>query len=282
MSLFFPQQRASGSADTAVRRWRRKTPYLRARRMAACGGRECRRLAAETKGGKGTIWFPCPLLTPPNPPLRRDSLRSRGETGVRGLGSGRRADFGTLLDPEFSLRKAPRITVRGQTVQGGGVPLRKAPLPSSIDPWSTKRPCGPLAFRRATEGSRVLRKGRGVKRGRETLVSLPLLPPPPGGGFPGPPKAAIAHALRGRQVASTGCAAVSAQGPPSADGKKTARPPERRQGSPLPRGKSFLFSLLTGLCYCIIIIVQHNKKGLRLCSGSFVGIARSTSRSWKS
>ena len=63
----------------------------------------CRRLAAETpcprrgdcrcpptgnavstagaKGGKGTVWFPCPLLTPPNPPLRRDSLRSRGETG---------------------------------------------------------------------------------------------------------------------------------------------------------------------------------------------------------
>ena len=41
---------------------------------------------AGTKGGKGTVWFPCPLLTPPNPPLRlrRDSLRSRGETGVTG------------------------------------------------------------------------------------------------------------------------------------------------------------------------------------------------------
>ena len=34
-----PQQRVSGSADTAVRRWRRKTPYLRAREMAAFGGR---------------------------------------------------------------------------------------------------------------------------------------------------------------------------------------------------------------------------------------------------
>ena len=212
-----------------------------------------------------------------------------------------------LSCPEFPLRDLPRITVRGQTVQGGSVLLRKAPLRSSVLPWSTKRPCGPLAFRRATEGSRVLRKGWGVKRGRETLVSLPLLPPPPGGGTPhamswritpcpgGPlsPAAAsrrnggTAHPLlrvkaMGRKVASSGCAAVSAQGPPSADGKKTARPPERRQGSPLPRGKSFLFSLLTGLCYCIIIIVQHNKKGLRLCSGSFVGIARSISRSWKS
>ena len=49
-------------------------------------------------------------------------------------------------------------------------------------PWSARRHCGPLAFRRATEGRRVQRKGGGVKRGRETLVSLPLLPPPPGGG----------------------------------------------------------------------------------------------------
>ena len=123
--------------------------------------RECRRLAAETKGGKGTVWFPCPLLTPPNLPLRRDALRSRGETGETGLGSVRRADFGALLCPEFSLRKAPRITVRGHPVQGGGVPLRKAPLRSRVCPWSTRRPCGPLAFRRATEGSRVLRKMRG-------------------------------------------------------------------------------------------------------------------------
>ncbi len=88
--------------------------------------RECRRLAAETKGGKGTVWFPCPLLTPPNPPLRRDSLRSRGETGETGLGSVRRADFGALLCPEFSLRKAPRITVRGQTVQGANAVAAKS------------------------------------------------------------------------------------------------------------------------------------------------------------
>ena len=53
--------------------------------MAADGQTgHCRRLAAETKGGKGTVWFPCPLLTPPNPPLRRDSLRSRSETGRNG------------------------------------------------------------------------------------------------------------------------------------------------------------------------------------------------------
>ena len=123
----------------------------------------------------------CPLLTPLTF-LCADTSKMCSETGVRWLGSVRRADSGTLLCPEFTLRDLPRMTVRGQTVQGGSVPLRKAPLRSRVAPWSTKRICGPLAFRRATEGSRVLRKGRGVKRGRETLVSLPLLPPPPGGG----------------------------------------------------------------------------------------------------
>ena len=89
----------------------------------------------------------------------------------------RRADFGTLLCPEFPLRSSPRITVRGQTVQGGSVPLRKAPLRSRMCPWSTRRPCGPLAFRRATEGSRVPRKGWGVKRGQGNLgVPAPFAP----------------------------------------------------------------------------------------------------------
>ena len=45
---------------------------------------ECRRPAAGAKGEKGTAWFPFPLLTPPNLPLRRDALRLRGETGVTG------------------------------------------------------------------------------------------------------------------------------------------------------------------------------------------------------
>ena len=123
----------------------------------------------------------CPLLTPLT--FLRDAQQSfASKRGLRGLGSGRRADFWTHGRPEFPLRKPPRITVRGQTVQGVRLVLRKALLPSMVYPWSTRRPCGPLAFRRATEGSRVLRKGWGVKRGRETLVSLPLLPPPPGGG----------------------------------------------------------------------------------------------------
>ena len=90
----------------------------------------------------------------------------------------RRLAYGTLLCPEVSLRNLPRITVRGHLVQGVCFPLRKAPLRSRVCSWSSKRPCGPLAFRRATEGSRVLRKVWGVKRGKKTLVVFPLLPPP--------------------------------------------------------------------------------------------------------
>ena len=126
----------------------------------------------------------------------------------------RRADFWTLYCPEFPLRKAPRITVRGHPVQNDSVPLRKALLRSRIVPWSTRRPCGPLAFRRATEGSRVLRKGWGVKRGRETLVSLPLLPPPPGGGNPHAMPWRTSPAREGHSRLQRR-AAVSAEGLPS-------------------------------------------------------------------
>ena len=125
----------------------------------------------------------CPLLTPLTF-LCADTSEMCSETGVRELGSVRRFAHGTLSGPEFTLREAPRITVRGQIVQGDDFPLRKAPLRSRACPWSTKRPCGPLAFRRATEGSRVPRKGWGVKRGRETLVSLPLLPLAVGTAYP--------------------------------------------------------------------------------------------------
>ena len=92
--------------------------------------------------------------------------------GLRGLGSVRRADFGTLYCPEFTLRDLPRMTVRGQTVQGVGLALRKALLRSRAYPWSTRRPCGPLAFRRATGGSRVQRRVWGVKRGKGTIGAL--------------------------------------------------------------------------------------------------------------
>ena len=154
----------------------------------------CRRLAAETpcprrgdcrcpptenavstagaKGDVGHLRFPMSPLDTPLTFRWPLSEAFAAKRGLRGLGSVRRFAYGTLSGPEVSLRDLPRITVRGQTVQGGSVPLRKAPLPSSVDPWSTRRPCGPLAFRRATEGSRVLRRVWGVKRGKGTIGAL--------------------------------------------------------------------------------------------------------------
>ena len=164
-------------------------------RRAHGEGENCRRTAAGNAGvhrreqeGTGHRMVSCPLLTPLTvlcaaTPFGRAAIR-----GLRGLGSVRRADFGTLSDPEVSLRDLPRITVRGQTVQGGGVALRKAPLPSRVYPWSTKRHCGPLFFRRATEGSRVLRNGWGVKRGiRNQSVSYPPFAPAAGRRHLSPP-----------------------------------------------------------------------------------------------
>ena len=136
--------------------------------VAAFGGRDCRRLAAEmpvftggNKRGQGHQMVPLPPLDSPKPSFALTHRRCAAKRGLRGLGSVRRFAYGTLLCPEFTLRYPPRITVRGHTVQGGSVPLRKAPLRSRGVPWSTKRPCGPLAFRRATAGSRVQRKMRG-------------------------------------------------------------------------------------------------------------------------
>ena len=125
-----------------------------------------------------------------------------------------------LSCPEFRLRGLPRITVRGQTVQGGRVLLRKAPLPSRVYSWSTRRPCGPLAFRCATEGSRSAKEGLGESRGGKgtTCALAPFclrrqtaaFPPVNTGNSPAvgtaspPPKAAIVHAHLERKVASSG------------------------------------------------------------------------------
>ena len=124
------------------------------------------------KRGQGHRMVPLPPLDSPKPSFALTHRRCAAKRGKRGLGSVRRADFRTLSGPEFTLRKPPRITVRGQTVQGACTPLRKAPLRSRAYPWSTRRPCGPLAFRRATGGSRVQRRVWGDKRGQGTIGAL--------------------------------------------------------------------------------------------------------------
>ena len=139
----------------------------------------------------------CPLLTPLTFLCADTSEMCSEMRGLRGLGSVRRAAYVRPYCPEFPLRSLPRITVRGQSVQGGRVLLRNAPLPSRVYPWSTKRPCGSLAFRCATEGSRSAKEGEGSQEGTGNhMVSCPLLPLSVGTDTPGPPKAATLRALR--------------------------------------------------------------------------------------
>ena len=210
---------AKSSADTAGYRWRRlyalggrgHWPPAAAGR-AGVHRRECRRLAAETKGDRTPSMVSCPLLTPLTF-LCADTSEMCSETGVRGLGSVRRADFGTLLCPEFPLRYPPRMTVRGHSVHGVRLALRQAPLRSMVYPWSTRRPCRPLAFRRATEGSRVQRKVWGSQEGaREPYGALaPFCLRRQTAAMPGLPIGS--HSRLQRR------AAVSAEGLPSVSGE---------------------------------------------------------------
>ena len=124
------------------------------------------------KRGKGHRMVPFPPLDSPKLSFEPLSKAFAAKRGRRGLGSVHRFAYGTLSGPEVSLRKPPRITVRGRTVQSACFALRKAPLRSRAYPWSSKRPCGPLAFRRATGGSRVQRRVWGVKRGKGTIGAL--------------------------------------------------------------------------------------------------------------
>ena len=135
-------------------------------------GGERRAHGGGQKGKRAPGMVPFPPLDAPKPSFEPLSKAFTAKRGKRGFGSVRRAGFGSLLCPEVTLRKPPRITVRGQTVQGACFALRKAPLPSRMNPWSTRRPCGPLAFRRATGGSRVQRRVWGVKRGKGTIGAL--------------------------------------------------------------------------------------------------------------
>ena len=189
---------------------------------------ECRRTAAGVpvftggerrahgegqKGKRAPGMVPFPPLDSPKPSFEPLSKAFAAKRGKRGLGSVRLSACGTLYCPEFPLRYPPRITVRGQTVQGGGVLLRKAPLPSSVVPWSTKRHCGPLAFRRATEGSRVRGKMWGCQEGDKKPGGClgPLLSPPGEPGIPRPPKAANVRAHLERKPRLRRRTAVSAE-----------------------------------------------------------------------
>ena len=201
--VFYPQQRVSGSAVPAACRRRRDWLPMGRPGIAAVWRRRCRCSpagyavpTARGKRGQGHRMVPLPPLDSPKPSFALTHRRCAAKRGLRGLGSGRRFAFGTLSGPEFTLRKPQRCQCAARQCRARTPSLRKAPLRSRVYSWSTKRPCGPLAFRRATEGSRVLRKVRGVKRGQETMFGV--LSPFVSAGrprHPRPPKAATVRTL---------------------------------------------------------------------------------------
>ena len=163
-----PQQRVSGSAVPAACRRRRDWLPMGRLGIAAVWRRRCRCSpagyavpTARGKRGQGHRMVPLPPLDSPKPSFALTHRRCAAKRGLRGLGSGRRFAFGTLSGPEFTLRKPQRCQCAARQCRARTPSLRKAPLRSRVYSWSTKRPCGPLAFRRATEGSRVRRKMRG-------------------------------------------------------------------------------------------------------------------------
>ena len=143
-----------------------------------------------------------------------------------------------------------RLVLQGHTIDGSGAFRRTRRTLCTVWPrtdmrgksrkLTSGRPCVPKAARRTEPSSRNPRfaahlrcvsakEGKGSQEGtgNHTWCPVPFCPSPWARRFPpvntGTPRrrtAAIVHALRGRKVASTGCAAVSAEGLPSADGIK--------------------------------------------------------------
>ena len=123
--LFLPSADGRPSADPAARRWRRlytlggrgHWPPSAAGR-AGVHRRECRRLAAETKGDR-TPMVSCPLLTPQT--LLWTRLPSVARLNARGP-QGRLVLQGATLDRSGAFRSGmlPPYTVWPRTVMRGG------------------------------------------------------------------------------------------------------------------------------------------------------------------
>ena len=183
-----------------------------------------------------------PLLTPQTllwtrlPPVAR--LNARGPQGRSVL-------QGYTLDRSGAFRSAKQTpcTVWPRTVMRGG--LRKltsghnsVPKPARRTEPSPRLPR--LAANASLSGSKeCLGESRG---GKGTIrCPFPLLPPRRGHGVSAA-EGGNSHALRGRKVASTGCAAVSAERPTVSRRLKRASPAaaSRRNGGtvhPLLRGR---------------------------------------------
>ena len=150
--------------------------------MAAFGGRETPCPRRRARGGQDTLRVSYPPLNSSTSSLGTLSIASR--LNARGP-QGRLVLQGFTLDGSGAFRSDGVTALHRlaahcyawQTAQGK---FRASRFYITTPTHGSVPPSPP--FRRATAGSRVLRKVWGVKRGKKTLVVFPLLPPPPGGG----------------------------------------------------------------------------------------------------
>ena len=113
--IFPPIQRCAAEGDFTLR-VSVHNGRLRRPGDAVPTAEECRALPAETRGDRAPM-VPFPLLTPQTLLCAATPFGRAAKWELRGLGSVRQTGYGMLYCPEFSLRKPPRITVRGHPVQ---------------------------------------------------------------------------------------------------------------------------------------------------------------------
>ena len=178
-----------------------------------------------------------PLLTPQ--PFLWTRLPSVARLNARGP-QGRLVLQGTTLDRSKAFRSRMRTPCTGwpRTVMRGG--LRKVNSgPDSVLKSARRTEPSPRfpRFAARPKGVAAQRRVWGSQEGaREPYGALAPFCPRRGHGVPRPPKTATVHAHFERESRLQRRAAVSAQGLPSADGKKTARPTEQRKGLPSAEG----------------------------------------------
>ena len=167
---------------------------------------------------------------------------------MRGLGSVRRADFETLSGPEFTLRKPPRITVRGHPVQGAhpvaaksSASIKDVPLEQQTPLWAPR-----ISPRDRRESRRKGRQGESRGAGKPSCP-CPFCPRRRAAAFS---RHVMANNHRpGRVIlASSGALLYRRNRFPSAEGKKRKTDgivsrtafakPDRRSCSGYPRGRA--------------------------------------------
>ena len=98
---------------------------------------------ARGKRGQGHRMVPLPPLDSPKPSFALTHQRCAAKRGLRGLGSVRRADFGTLLCPEFTLRDLQRCQCAARRCRAAAFCCEKLRFDQVLYLGAANAPVGP-------------------------------------------------------------------------------------------------------------------------------------------